>query len=190
MINKNKREGKMKKIYLYGGVIALAVFVVALFSISSVNALEDLGNGTYILEQSEFAALTDQQIANYMVSQLTIQEIKVHEDKIEIIYSLVHIEPTHDANNTFRVFNHPYQTFVTLEDIIYCTDLTTVNNCVGYLVTNSEPFEYQISENETKTFTPTYVKAVNAGINQYNRAIEFRDSISNKVTMEDFVNAI
>jgi len=85
---------------------------------AQVKAIEVLENGDIILTEAEFASLTDQQIADYMVSQFLISNIQIHSDKIEIVYNLVYVEPTH-VNNTYRVFNHGFKIGVVKDDVAY-----------------------------------------------------------------------
>jgi len=166
----------------------LGVFMVGLFvMMASVTAVEVLENGDVILTASELAGLTDQQIADYMVSQFVISDINVHQDKIEIVYNLVYVEPTHN-NNTYRVFNNGYQTYIEYSLLEQCLSLTTMNNCVGILVTNTEAQTFDLGENETITITPTYVQALNQGINNYEKTLELRDSITAMGTMEEFIS--
>jgi len=98
------------------GIFIGITFMLSLMIIgfAQVKAIEVLENGDIILTEAEFASLTDQQIADYMVSQFLISNIQIHSDKIEIVYNLVYVEPTH-VNNTYRVFNHGFQTYVTYE---------------------------------------------------------------------------
>jgi len=154
---------------------------------AQVKAIEVLENGDIILTEAEFASLTDQQIADYMVSQFLISNIQIHSDKIEIVYNLVYVEPTH-VNNTYRVFNHGFQTFVGYDLLQECLDLADMNTCVGLLVTNTETFTYDIGNNETRTITPTYVQAYAQGVSKYQQTIEMRDAISQMTTMEEFIS--
>jgi len=168
----------------------LGVFMLGLFvMMSSVTAVEVLENGDIILTATEFSSLTDQQIADYMVSQFTITDINLHNDKIEIVYNLVYVEPTHN-NNTYRVFNHGYQTYVTYDLLQQCLDLSNMATCVQVLVTNTEAQTFDLGDNETITITPTYVQAFNQGVSKYQQTIELRDSISQMNTMEEFISNI
>jgi len=65
-----------------------------------------------------------------------------------------------------------------------------MTTCVGLLVTNTEAYTYNIDENTTRTITPTYVTALNQGIQKYEQTLALRDSISQMTTMESFIDQL
>jgi len=179
MKNKNKILG-----ITIGITLLLSLMIVGFVQ---VRAVEVLGNGDMVLTSTEFASLSDEQIANYMYDEFEISNIKIHEDKIEIVYNLIYVEPTH-VNNTYKVFNYGYQTYVSYDLLQECLSLVNMNTCVGLLVTNTEAYTYEIENNETRTIIPTYVTALNQGVRKYQQTIELRNSISKRTTMEEFIS--
>ena len=178
------RRMENKKTFIIMGAVALLVGIMVM-GIGQVQAIEDLGNGRYILTSAELSELTDQQIADYMINSFTITHIQVHTDKIELAYNLVYVEP--NGIGTYKVFNHGYQTFIPFETLNTCLELTTTANCVGILVTGVEAQTFNLPGNETITITPTYAQAYNHGVSKYNDAIALRDSITQITSMESFV---
>jgi len=178
---------KNKTLSIFVGITLVLSLMVLGFA--QVRAIEVLENGDIILTSQEFVSLSDEQIATYMYNEFTISEINLQNDKIEIVYNLVYVEPTHN-NNTYRVFNHGFQTYVTYDLLQECLSLVDMTTCVGLLVTNTEAYTYNIDENTTRTITPTYVTALNQGIQKYEQTLALRDSISQMTTMESFIDQL
>jgi len=174
-----------KKNIMLGSVVGL--FAVALvLSFGMVNAFEFLDNGDIIFTEEEFSSFSDSTILGHMSDNFYISNIKLHQDKIEIDYNLIHIEPTH-SNNTYRAFGHDYPTFIELDLLERCLSLADTNTCVELLVTNTEAQTFDLGNNETLTITPTYAQAVDYGLEKYYSALALRDSISGMNTMEAFI---
>ena len=151
---------------------------------SSVTAIIDLGNNEYLITEDEYMGLSNQVIADYMVSQF--EEIRrVNDmDGFYIYYDIVRIEPTHE-NNMWKVYNSETITRLNWNDIwityymegqdwgIVNQLLTNNTNIITYNLT-----QYGLSENYR--ITPSLKQAQNKAVDSYYKAISNRDWLINQ----------
>ena len=139
---------KNKKIML--GILAMLIILS-----TTVSAIIMLENG-FLLEITEMASVTDQQIQNYMTNNLVLADYKLMENKIITYYNITYLEPTNYYNpennpteKRYRVFTQ-YKPFIIKKGLWnYCLNKTTPNNCINILVNNPEPFVWQTIEVNT-----------------------------------------
>ena len=87
-----KMKNKTKIIGIIGLMILSSLFVVAYEQVE----------GGWIITQEEYQALTNQQIANYMLGELVLLNYEILPDKLIVYYGIVLIEPTH-VNDTYNI---------------------------------------------------------------------------------------
>lgn len=171
----------------------LITLILGILSIAGIFGYVVLDNGNIMLEDSEFSQVTNQQIANYMEHNLVITRYTKDNEKIKIYYNITYVEPTHDENNSYRVFTQEKGFAIGLDLWSKCLNLTSQSNCKNILVDREEPFIYeiQVEENMTENMTiySTYYKAYNEQVRQYQRAIEFRDKL-NYNELDDLENLL
>ena len=164
------------------------IMILGLLLITTVSAIIVTNNG-YILDRSEMAEVSNQEISNYMINTLALADYKIIEDRIIIYYNITYLESESYFNNEtgqtetrYRVFTQ-YKPFIINKELWNdCIDITTKQNCVNVLVNNDEPYTYQITENNITTnitIKSTYLQAYEEQERQYHRAKDIRDNAIN-----------
>ena len=160
----------MKKIYL--------TLIIGIFLLAGTMAFIILENGNILIEEDEFAQVTNNQIENYMENNLQITRYKVLNDKILIYYNLTYVEPTQNKNESYRIFIQEKPFTINIELYNKCINKTSLSNCKSILVDNEEPFIYNETIGEeinTITIKSTYLRAYEEQMRLYKKAIGYRD---------------
>lgn len=160
----------MRKILLF------TIFGILLLAGSLAFIVQE--NGDILLNGTEFSEVTNQQIANHLDHNLVMTRYVKTNEKLIPYYNLTYIEPTHDENNSYRVFTQEKGFPISLDLWNQCLNITTIQNCKNILVDRDTPFIYHEGEEDELTIYSTYYKATQEQARQYERAKTFRDKLN------------
>jgi len=150
------------------------------------NSLQVLGNNEYIITEQEFESLSDAVILQYMATQVNLTSIIASEDRFTFYYDLTVIEDI--QNDSYWIHNKEYPFELSFSDIQFCLDRNTLQQCREQLLTGNTETSYNITGDgefaHTKIIVPMNLRVANKGLEEYEKAIELRDSISNIEEME------
>ena len=162
-------------------------YVMGLFAflmIATVSAIIVTSNG-HILTTSEMSALSNQDIANYMDNSFERLNVTRAGDNLFVLYNIVYVEPIRFYNNVTNLTEDGYREFsqakkftISISLVKQCLNKASMANCVDILVTDEEPYVYEMTVDNVArnvTIKSTYLQAYEEQGRQYQRAKEFRD---------------